>query len=1038
VFKPGQIDEQFDQIVLRAMQPDREDRYQSAAEMLAALNDAMGATGPGIPKRKKPIGARRRQLLVGTALIALLAVGAFVAERIYTAPKRNLVTLFERTDSAGIIESVKNNPRLNTIVLDDAGSTPLHRAAELNMMRVVDELLTHGADIDVQDHDKRTPLHRAALKNRPEIIGRLMERGAKDEIPDKDGLTAYELAKRENKPDAILVFENRDLITAIKDDNKVKIEELINRNLAKYATKQAGLTALHYAAWKGHMHATEQLLKNEAPVDAPSKATSEADLGCAAGTTPLMLACMFSGGTGEHAKVVEALLNGRADCNRVDATGRTALHYACQKGNKTIVESLLAQKADVNAQASDDHFTPTHSAIVNGSAAIVDLLIKQGADLGLRTDKGWDALQLAASEGRDPIVKVLRNQSGHVFPMSSRKSARQLAEENKHSEVVKSLDDWWRADLFASLEEGAGVKEVEPLLDWPHSPGLVRESDSRSLLGVAVSSQAPNLDTIKLLVDREPDSVDRPDSDQESPLFFAARVGNLGALRVLAPRAKDLNAVDERGLRLLNVAISGEKEGAAIGIVEYLVSERRCELDAADKGGVTPLQAAATRYDPKMVKNLLDLGATPEMTAFDAACGAIGVGPVETREILARAILRQMLETKTTTRADLTTALEKFQAQNIFLATEPLEPDGLLPLQIAIQNDCAGGFDLFTEELEPDGLNTVNEKTGDSALHTAARLGKQDYVIRLLKKGADYLKQNNAGQTPELAAREANELACATELEQHRKTQQKIRDDAIAAAQDHQKAAEEAKGRALDAAARASGAKEKTNPGDARVAVDEASKAVDEVRQALSRVDALAKEHPSLGPVVAAQKSATAAKTEAEAALARAELDLREAEIRNERRADAAVAYAWFKAHLKDKNHNLVIDGADKVDRGPYGQAKTLMSSKKQVEWDCDQNGILTITPEEGVIRGMGQGRIERRKRRSPDKVVGQEPETIYDRNLKRRVPTGRTVNVMRWDGTYVEYDVHVYSGPLARTAEQGVFEWRVGDQRFKVRVELR
>ena len=41
--RPGQIDEAIDQIILRAIQPDPQERYQSAAEMLVAVVDAVTA-----------------------------------------------------------------------------------------------------------------------------------------------------------------------------------------------------------------------------------------------------------------------------------------------------------------------------------------------------------------------------------------------------------------------------------------------------------------------------------------------------------------------------------------------------------------------------------------------------------------------------------------------------------------------------------------------------------------------------------------------------------------------------------------------------------------------------------------------------------------------------------------------------------------------------------------------------------------------------------------------------------------------------------
>jgi ankyrin repeat protein len=58
---------------------------------------------------------------------------------------------------------------------------------------------------------------------------------------------------------------------------------------------------------------------------------------------------------GNH-KAVEALLNGGENIEKKDADGRTALHWAADKGHIEVIKVLLARNADVNARSKVTHF----------------------------------------------------------------------------------------------------------------------------------------------------------------------------------------------------------------------------------------------------------------------------------------------------------------------------------------------------------------------------------------------------------------------------------------------------------------------------------------------------------------------------------------------------------------------------------------------------------------------------------------------------------------------------------------------------------
>ena len=79
----------------------------------------------------------------------------------------------------------------------------------------------------------------------------------------------------------------------------------------------------------------------------------------------------------------EAAANGNIEAVKqhiaagADGIGRTPLHCAAYKGHKEIVELLIAEGTDVNAN-SDDGKTPLDRAIKNKHPETADLLRKHG------------------------------------------------------------------------------------------------------------------------------------------------------------------------------------------------------------------------------------------------------------------------------------------------------------------------------------------------------------------------------------------------------------------------------------------------------------------------------------------------------------------------------------------------------------------------------------------------------------------------------------------------------------------------------------
>ncbi|XP_050203829.1 acyl-CoA-binding domain-containing protein 1-like [Mercurialis annua] len=82
--------------------------------------------------------------------------------------------------------------------------------------------------------------------------------------------------------------------------------------------------------------------------------------------------------------------------NLKDSEGRTAMHWAVDRGHLNAVEALVGMNADVNAKDNEGQ-TPLHYAAVCDREAIAELLVKQNADTSLKDNDGNSACDLSES-----------------------------------------------------------------------------------------------------------------------------------------------------------------------------------------------------------------------------------------------------------------------------------------------------------------------------------------------------------------------------------------------------------------------------------------------------------------------------------------------------------------------------------------------------------------------------------------------------------------------------------------------------------------
>jgi len=77
---------------------------------------------------------------------------------------------------------------------------------------------------------------------------------------------------------------------------------------------------------------------------------------------------------------VRTLLQQKADVNAPQGDGSTALHWAAYKDDVETAALLIKAGANVKAATRLGEMTPLFMAAKNGNAAMIDVLLKAGAD----------------------------------------------------------------------------------------------------------------------------------------------------------------------------------------------------------------------------------------------------------------------------------------------------------------------------------------------------------------------------------------------------------------------------------------------------------------------------------------------------------------------------------------------------------------------------------------------------------------------------------------------------------------------------------
>jgi uncharacterized protein len=137
---------------------------------------------------------------------------------------------------------------------------------------------------------------------------------------------------------------------------------------------------------------------------------------------------------------LNSLLQQKADVNAPQADGATAIQWAAYRDDAKMADLLIAAGANVKTP-NRDGATALALASLNGSAVMIGKLLKAGADPNELAPKGETPLMFAARNGNVDAIKVLLAAKANVNAKEKVRGTTALmwASEQGHPDAVKAL-----------------------------------------------------------------------------------------------------------------------------------------------------------------------------------------------------------------------------------------------------------------------------------------------------------------------------------------------------------------------------------------------------------------------------------------------------------------------------------------------------------------------------------------------------------------------------------------------------------------------
>nr|XP_018910579.1 PREDICTED: uncharacterized protein LOC109039535 [Bemisia tabaci] len=403
----------------------------------------------------------------------LLKHGADVNSAEMTTGKTPLHIAVEKGNQGLAELLLKYRPHLD--VLDkEKGSTPLILAVKNKLLTTVKVLVERGANVNAPGRGNVFPINIAISQGLVDIVKVLFNRGAYFEIPSngKNSNTGplINVARKVGNSKLITILESvAKLFTAVEKSNIHEIKCCIEAGSIVNARDSSGRTVLHFAVSNKNLEIVNMLLAQGADLTlATNKGNLPLHLAVAASDISIIKTLLL------HARKLDLTKYNFVVNAATSEKKATALHVAAEKDNFDIVKLLIENGAVFNAKnkagktpvrlSSSKEMTNYFDSIESlfkalkegdGPEEVANILVSQRSVMNARhVDGGWTLLYWAISEGHSDLANVLVNNGADYFLVTNKgTSPLHIAASKGDCKAVKALLNRAKSDNPAKVED---------------------------------------------------------------------------------------------------------------------------------------------------------------------------------------------------------------------------------------------------------------------------------------------------------------------------------------------------------------------------------------------------------------------------------------------------------------------------------------------------------------------------------------------------------------------------------------------------------
>ncbi|WWR16708.1 ankyrin repeat domain-containing protein [Lachnospiraceae bacterium JLR.KK008] len=274
--------------------------------------------------------------------------------------------------------------------------------------------------------------------------------------------------------------------------------------------------------------------------------------------------------------VVQTFLKrGGVDVNKQDESGNTPLIYVCMKNARDLVKLLLDNGADVNLGNHQERM-PLHYAAETGNSEIITLLTDAGADVNCTDTNGVTPLMVMARSGKtDAALKFIQNPDIDV--------------------KLKDNDNHMAIDYASS----SGLRELVKALTQTEE-----HTDAFGNTTLHHACWEEQAEVVKVLLEKDKESVNKVNDEGETPLILAVRRSNLVITELLLGAGAKPECADLNGVLPLHIAA----DSGDLFVAKALIAAG-ADINTKTTGGETPLILAARSGRNDFTAMLMEAGA---------------------------------------------------------------------------------------------------------------------------------------------------------------------------------------------------------------------------------------------------------------------------------------------------------------------------------------------------------------------------------------------------------------------------------------------